>query len=106
VSLIEDYSHVAVVEMLSVLRKMREHCGPEFQITSKTINKTLVERFGITYQGAGRKLFRHVVDVLLGREILTIWDVRTRNKTNLTIYQVNTFALMNSGTRGALVSGT
>lgn len=39
--LVEDYSHVAVIELLSVLRKMREHCGSEFQITSKTINKTL-----------------------------------------------------------------
>jgi len=94
-TLVEDYSHVAVVEMLSVLRKMSEHCGPEFQVTRKTIKKTLAERFGITYQGAGRKLLLHVVDVLLERGVLTIWDTRIRNKTILTIYQVNTAALNN-----------
>lgn len=95
-SLLEDFSHIAVVEMLSVLRKMREHCGPEFQVTSKTINKTLTERFGITYQGAGRKLLRHVVDVLISRGVLTIWDTKIKTKSSLIIYQVNTFALLNN----------
>ena len=92
-TLLEDYSHVAVIEMLSVLRKMSEHCGPEFQITSKTINKTLVERFGITYQGPGRKLLLHVVDVLLERGVLELWDMKQNAQSSLAIYQVNTFAL-------------
>lgn len=95
---VEDYSRVAVVEMLLVLRKTSEHCGPEFQITSKAIKQTLTERFGISFarQGVGRKLLRHVVDVLLKRGVLEVWDVRTRNKTNLTIYQVNTNALLHN----------
>ena len=95
-SLVEDYSHVAVIEILSMLKRMRRHCGPEFQVTTKTINKTLKRRFGITYQGAGRKLIKHVIDVLLERGVLEVWDRWTRTSVNLTVYQVNTAALNNT----------
>ena len=95
-SLVEDYSHIAVVEMLSVLKRICKHCGPEFQITSKTINKMLTERFGITYQGKGRWLIKHVTDTLLERGVLTIWDRRVRNKNNLIIYQVQVGALLSN----------
>lgn len=103
-SMLADFSHVAVVEMLAVLGRMREHCGSQFQITNKAIKQTLKERFGVSfaYKGTGRELFQHVVDTLTKRGLLTIWDVRTRNKTSLVIYQVNTFALMNNGTRERL----
>jgi len=94
-TLVEDYSHVAVVEVLSVLRKMSEHCGPEFQTTSKAIKQTLRERFGISFarQGAGRKLFRHVVNVLLERGVLELWDMKQNAQSSLAIYQVNTTLL-------------
>jgi len=91
-----DHSHVAVVEMLSELRRMREHCGPEFQVTSKTLKQALREHFGgsFTGKGAGGKLLRHVVGTLVERGVLEVWDERDRNrKLNLVIYAVDTTLL-------------
>jgi len=97
-TLVQDYSRVAVIEMLAVLRKMREHCGPEFQITNRKIGKTLRERFGLvmTYQGKGRVLLQHVIDTLIERGVLEVWDVRTRNHSVVTIYQVKADALIHN----------
>ena len=91
-------STIAVIEMLSVLRKMSEHCGPEFQVTSKTIKQVLKDRFGVSfaYKGTGRDLFRHVVDTLIKSKVFTIWDQRLRNKSSLVIYQVNITLLHNT----------
>lgn len=100
-TLVEDYSREAVAEVLAILRENHRRMG-EFQVTSKAINKIITERFGLPHiSGLGS----HVVGALVKRGILKFWDRRS-GKGMTTIYQVNTFVLMNSGTRGPLVSGT
>lgn len=104
-SLIEDYSREAVAEVLAVFKETARRMG-EFQTTKKKVGQIIESRFGLSRLGAGRRLIKHVVDVLLARGVLELWDTKMQNKKLVHIYQVNTFALMNSGTRGPLVSVT
>ena len=94
-TLFEDYSHIAVIEVLAVLKESHRRMG-EFQVTRKTISKILKERFGISYCGQGCKLTNHIIDVLLERDVLELWDTIVKKQSTLPIYQVNTFALNNT----------
>ncbi len=95
-TLVQDRLHEAVAEVLATFRKTHRRMG-EFQIAKKTISKIIKRRFGLSYygHGEGRRLTDYVVDTLLERGVLELWNTIVKKQSTQTIYQANTAALMN-----------
>lgn len=91
---IQTQKKEAVAEVLSFLRKSHQRMG-EFQVTSTTIDGIISSHFGFSLcLVSGRKLIRQVVDVLIERGILEVWDTNIRKKNKLVVYQVNSTGLL------------
>ena len=84
----------SVAEVLSFLRESHQRMG-EFQVTSAKINGIISSHFGFSLcLVSGRKLIKQVVDVLIEKQTLEVWDTNIRRKNILVVYQVNPTALL------------
>lgn len=86
-TLVEDYSSEALAEVYALLQDRARRMG-EFQISDSSLNKVIMEHFGISIWEAYR-VRQYVTDYLQGKGILEAWEHKRNCGTVYTVVMHN-----------------